>query len=447
MKKRNGSMFAAASCLVVAAMALGGCSSGQENAKSTEVTGNEASGAPEISDTSGGGAQEGEETLRVITYFAGSDQWAPTWLEVIEEYQELHPNITINDESVPTAGTNDLFRPKMNADIAAGTPVDVALYFNGSDAEPLYESGLYVTWDQYFEEDPEWAAQFNQTALESGVTGGEQFNLPYIGSFEGLVYNKAIFDQYDLEYPTSWENIYKAVEVLAETDIIPMANTLLNPTCQLETMLLAYVGPDGQKIPLDDSWAGCIDQIAKLYKMGAFPADAATISDADTRVVFEEGRAAMTFTGSWVLNQLKSNPDMEMVAVPTDIEGGKGKEGAIISTYGSGWYMSKAAAERSSAALDFIKYMCSPEILARFIEVGGSPAMNIEIAEGSENLLVSANEMVASSTAMNPPIDAQIPREVFNNLAKKLIYVCEDQMTSQELLDECRQMLESIEAN
>ena len=443
MKKRSRLTFALAVSLMMAAAAVSGCDSGQS---STSTVAGDSGSTSETADTTGQSSGDAEETLRVITYFAGSDQWAPTWLEVIAEYQELHPNITINDESVPTAGTNDLFRPKMNADIAAGTPVDVALYFNGSDAEPLYESGLYVTWDQYLADDPEWAAQFNEAALESGLTNGEQSNLPYIGSFEGLVYNKAIFDEYGLEYPTSWDNIYKAVEVLSETDIIPIANTLLSPTCQLETMLLAYVGPENQQKPLDDSWAGCIDQISKLYQMGAFPADAATISDADTRVIFEEGRAAMTFTGSWVLNQLKSNPDMEMVAVPVDAEGSQGQEGAIISTYGSGWYMSKAAAERSSAALDFIKYMCSPEILARFIEVGGSPAMNIEIAEGSENLLVSANKMVADATAMNSPIDAQIPREVFNNLAKKLIYVCEGQMSSQELLDESRQMLESIEA-
>ena len=443
MKKRSRLTFALTVSLMMAAAAVSGCDSGQS---STSTVAGDSGSTSETADTTGQSSGDAEETLRVITYFAGSDQWAPTWLEVIAEYQELHPNITINDESVPTAGTNDLFRPKMNADIAAGTPVDVALYFNGSDAEPLYESGLYVTWDQYLADDPEWAAQFNEAALESGLTNGEQSNLPYIGSFEGLVYNKAIFDEYGLEYPTSWDNIYKAVEVLSETDIIPIANTLLSPTCQLETMLLAYVGPENQQKPLDDSWAGCIDQISKLYQMGAFPADAATISDADTRVIFEEGRAAMTFTGSWVLNQLKSNPDMEMVAVPVDAEGSQGQEGAIISTYGSGWYMSKAAAERSSAALDFIKYMCSPEILARFIEVGGSPAMNIVIAAGSENRLESANKMVADATAMNSPIDAQIPREVFNNLAKKLIYVCEGQMSSQELLDESRQMLESIEA-
>ena len=76
----------------------------------------------------------------------------------------------------------------------------------------------------------------------------------------------------------------------------------------------------------------------------------------------------MTFTGSWVLNTLKENQDMRMIAVPVP-EGAQGQEGAIISVFGSGWYMSKTAAERSDAALNFVKYMCSPEILARFIEV------------------------------------------------------------------------------
>lgn len=87
-------------------------------------------------------AEEKAESIRVITYFAGSDTWAPTWKEVIAEYMADHPNITIIDESVPTAGTSDVIRPKMNADISAGTPADCALYFNSTDAESLYKSGL-----------------------------------------------------------------------------------------------------------------------------------------------------------------------------------------------------------------------------------------------------------------------------------------------------------------
>lgn len=260
--------------VMLGAASISGCSSKTETPASENQSG--AAGEKSVK----------KENLRVITFFAGSDQWAPTWQEVIKEYMEANPNITISDESVPTAGNNDMFRPKMNADIAAGTPVDVALYFNGSDAEPLYESGLYVSWDQYLEEDSEWASSFRSTVMPSGQINNEQFNIPYIGSFEGLCYNQKIFDEYGLEYPTTWDNIIKACEVLADTDIIPISNSLLSPTCQLETMLLAQVGPENQKKPLDASWAGAIDQFKTLYDLGAFPADAATISDADSRIIF-----------------------------------------------------------------------------------------------------------------------------------------------------------------
>lgn len=443
MKKKNMKLLGLALTVSMAMASLAGCGSGADTSEPAPAAASEPAKAADTAEAPAK-SSGGEETIRVITFFAGSDQWAPTFQEVIKEYQETHPGIKISDESVPTAGTNDVFRPKMNADIAAGTPTDCALYFNGSDAEPLYDSGLYVTWDDILKDDPEWAAQFRESALEYGKTNGELSNLPYIGSFEGLVYNQKIFDDYDLEYPTTWDNIYKACEVLAGTDIIPITNTLLTPTCQLETMLLADVGPENQRKTLDDSWASAINRVKKLYELNAFPADVATIADGDTRVIMEDGRAAMTFTGSWSLNALKENPDMRMIAVPA---GENGQEGAIISAFGSGWYMSKEAYERSSATLDFIKYMCSPEILARFIAVGGLPAMDIEMPESDAPLINSANEMTANATAMNPPIDTQMPREIFNNVAKKLIYVCEDQMTAEQLLEESRQMLESIKAD
>ena len=46
--------------------------------------------------------------------------------------------------------------------------------------------GLYVSWDQYLEEDSEWASSFRSTVMPSGQINNEQFNIPYIGSFEGL---------------------------------------------------------------------------------------------------------------------------------------------------------------------------------------------------------------------------------------------------------------------
>ncbi len=393
-------------------------------------------------------ASDGKERIRVITYFTGSDTWAPTWKEVITEYQAAHPEIEIVDESVPTTGTTDVFRPKMNADIAAGTPADLALYFNGTDAEPLYESGLYVTWDEILDADPEWKALFSPAALEAGKTNGEISNLPFIGSFEGLIYNKAIFDEYGLEYPTTWENIIKACEVLsAESDYIPLSNSLLRVTALFDCIMLAEAGPEKHGIVLDPSWERAVDRIKELYDASAFPKDAATLSLADVRTMFAEGRAAMEFDGSWVLSSIEDNPDMRMIPCPIP-EGGEGEPGAIIADFASGWYMSKDAYERSNATLDFLKYLCSSEIMARFIEAGGYPAIRIADTEASSKPVnVSAAEMMANATSMVSPCNQSMNREVYNMLSGNIVEVCEGGMTSSELLEEARSMLAEIEAN
>lgn len=391
-------------------------------------------------------AEEKEESIRVITYFAGSDTWAPTWKEVIAEYMADHPNITIIDESVPTAGTSDVIRPKMNADISAGTPADCALYFNGTDAEPLYKSGLYVTWDDILNDDPQWRDQFLPSALEAGKTNGEISNLPYIGSFEGLIYNKAIFDEYNLEYPTSWENIIKACQVLsAESDYIPLSNSLLRVTALFDCILLAQVGPEKRNEYMDASWEQALDRIKELYDAGAFPKDAATLALADVRAMFAEGKAAMMFDGSWVLSSVEDNPDMRMISCPLP-EGGTGVEGAVIADYASGWYMSKDAYERSSATLDFVKFMCSQETLSRFIEVGGYSAMQLEVSESTKPVNVSAAEMMAAATQMVSPINQNMNREVYNTFSGNIVLVCEGEMTGAELLAQSRELLANIAA-
>jgi raffinose/stachyose/melibiose transport system substrate-binding protein len=431
--KKSKKILAMLLSLVLLASLTAGCQS-QKSGGETAASANPSSGASEQSS-----AAPVKETLRVMTFFAGSDQWAPTWKQVIKDYTDANPNITIVDESAPTAGTNDVFRSKMNSDLAAKTPTDVALFYNGVDAKNMAESGLYVPWDDILAADPEWKNQFSASALDSGLYDGKIYALPYIGFFEGLLYNGKIFADNNLEPPTSWDNIIKAVDVLSKTDIIPIATTLLSPTAFLELFILAQAGAEGQANYFDASWAPALDAVKTLYEMNAFPKDAATISDNDTRTLFADGRAAMSFNGSWVLNALKDNPDMRIIAMPA-LPGGKGGEDTVVAGFGSGWYLSEDAYKRSGEALKFVKYMCSPEILAKFIAVGGSAAMNIQLPDKTDPLTLSAVEMINKAKYMRPPIDSQISREAFNKLSKDLVYVCVGQKTSMELLEEAKKI-------
>ncbi len=393
-----------------------------------------------LSTTFAGGATESSGTkneIRVITFFAGSDQWAPVWKEVIADYQKAHPDVTIVDESQPTAGANDLFRTKVQSDIAARTPADLMLFYNGSDAKMVADSGLYVDIGPYLASDSEWSSNFMQSALDACKVDGVQLCLPYIGFYEGLFYNKALFDKYGLAEPTTWENFVNGCKVLRANGVTPIATPLAKPSYMAELMILSQVGAEGQKDYYSDSWIPALERIKDLYQMGAFPEDAMTLSEDDCRVLVQDGKAAMIFNGSWCTNAFKSNPDMRIISMPT-LPGGVGGSNVALAGYGSGWYISKKAVN-DGITLDFLKYITSPEIMARFIAAGGSPAIYCESPEGATNLEKSALEMIANAKATRTAIDSQVTRESWLTLVEPGIsYICTGARSASEVLAEAK---------
>lgn len=376
--------------------------------------------------------------IRVVTFFAGSDQWAPVWKEVIAEYMEAHPGVTIVDESQPTAGANDLFRTKIQSEIAAQTPPDLMLFYNGADGQMVMDSDLFVDFSSYMAEDTEWASHLKPAAMAAGNLDGVQYCIPYIGYYEGLLYNKGLFDKYGLAEPTTWENILASIDTLKANGITPFAVSMAKPTYMCELFVLAQVGAVGQKNYFDPSWAPAFNAIKQLYEMGAFPADTMTLSEDDVRVLFADEKAAMMINGSWTIANLKSNENMRIISMPA-LPGGVGGADCALSGFGSGWYMSKEAASRDNLTIDFLKYLTSPEVMTKFIAAGGSPAIDCNVPEGATNLEASAVNMLNTATQQVQAIDSQVTRESWLHLIEPgLQYIVTGQKSAEALLKEAK---------
>lgn len=103
--------------------------------------------------------------------------------------------------------------------------------------------------------------------------------------------------------------------------------------------------------------------------------------------------------------------------------------------------MSKEAAERDDATLKFLKYLTSPEVMTRFIAVGGSPAITCDAPEGATPLEVSAMEMLNTATTSAPACDSQVTRESWLNLTEPGIqYIISGQTSPADLLAQCRNL-------
>lgn len=429
----------------VTGMLLGGCGASAD----TQNAGNDTNTDTAVSDTAGTAAEEAgdgqatsgvSEEIRVVTYFAGSDAYAPIWKEVCADYMAANPGITIVDESQPTSGANDLFKTKVQADLAAGNPADLILYYTGEAYTKTFEdTGLFVQFEDILKEDSAWAGNFKESPLENVQYQGKQYALPFIGYYEGLFYNKALFEEYNLEEPTTWENILKANEVFAQNDIVTLSMSLGMPYITTENFIMGASGKENHRNYFDESWAIAIDCIAQLYQNDGLPKDTFTISEDDVRLLFTEGKAAMMINGSWCTESLQDNPDIRIISMPT-LPGGTGGEDCAIAGFSSGWHMTKAANERSGETLKFLKYMTSPETMARFIAYGGSPAVTCEAPENSSELLKSAVEMLEKAQYQDAALDSQVNHEAYETLNSGIQYVCEGQMTSSEVLKQAKEL-------
>lgn len=416
---------------------LGGCGKKDESGN-TQVENEESNETKQSGEEPEEEAKE--EEIRVVTYFAGSDAYAPVWKEVCSDYMAANPGITIVDESQPTSGSNDLFKTKVQADLSASNPADLILYYTGEAYTKTFEdSGLFVQFEDILKEDPNWAGNFKTSPMENVQYQGKQYALPFIGYYEGLFYNKALFEQYNLEEPTSWENILKANEVFAANDIVTLSMSLSMPYITTENFIMGAAGKENHRNYFDDSWTIAIDCIAELYQKGGLPKDTFTISEDDVRLLFSEGKAAMMINGSWCTESLQDNPDMRIISMPA-LPGGTGGESCAIAGFSSGWHMTNAAYERSGETLKFLKYLTSPEIMAKFIAYGGSPAVNCEAPENSSELLKSAVEMLEKAEYQDAALDSQVNHEAYETMNGGIQYVCEGQMTSKEVIEQAKEL-------
>jgi raffinose/stachyose/melibiose transport system substrate-binding protein len=389
----------------------------------------------------------GKERIRVVTFFAGSDTWVPAWKAAIEEYQRLNPNVEIVDESQSMTGVNeDLFETKVKTDIAAKTPADVVLYYTGEDAETLSDSGLFIDWTKYIQEDLNWSQNLLKGPLAYGKTAsGVQITLPFIGYYEGLIYNKDLFDKYGLKEPTTWQNILDSVDVFKKNGIYAFCTALNSPHYLLELLILGQVGAAGQARILDNSWAPALDAVATLYDKGAFPPDTLSSSEDTIRQLFVDGKGAMMVNGSWFLNNVKDQPGMRVIAFPA-LPGGTGDGKTILTGFGSGWYVSKQAEARSQESIKFVKWLTTPSTVSKFLAYGGISAIELDPTAKTTPVELSGAQMMNSASASRPAANSQMSHEAWNSISSQGIpRLVTKQTTALELLSAARKIEESAQ--
>lgn len=212
---------------------------------------------------------------------------------------------------------------------------------------------------------------------------GNVYALPKDHDTIALLYNKALFDQYGVAYPTSdwtWNDMYEAAKAITEGsngDVYGMAMNTSNNQDGWYNLVYDYGAEiindahNGTTIGSAEGKAG-MEMVRKLLTVGA---PQSVVAETGTDSLFMSAKTAMITQGSWMINAFytaEHHDDYAWALLPyADVNGnGKCDSGERYSAYnGLGWAAS-AATKNPDAAYSLISYFCSKEGQLRQSELG-----------------------------------------------------------------------------
>lgn len=328
-------------------------------------------------------SSDGKVVLNVINYHVGTDYAAEYYDYLFTEFQKTEEgkNVEFKFEEIPTT---DAYNQKIKLLISSGDLPDIV--FNGGNniINLAVESGKVQDLTSYFEEDPEWKAQFDESSLEFNSVDGKIYGVPVSKEISYIYYNKDLFEQAGLEAPDvayeTWDDFFKACDTLKEKGITPLGMDTADLgwlTNLWYSGLIGTAGDTGNEFmnamyPTDYNTPEVEKATTDLQKMLAEYTTADAVGGKyDTMAThFFNSEVAMFPNGPWMIPDIRSEekapagfydkvgimllPEygMEMVPTPGDMVGAKDPE-------------------KIEAAVAFLKFETSIENQLKGLEMAG----------------------------------------------------------------------------
>lgn len=414
------------------AMALTACGSPAASASSA------SSGTAESAASASEASQDEPVTITYCNFNAsGGDE--ETLQKMYEAFHEEYPNITVEIETI---GFDDYFT-QMQTRVAGGTAPD-CYELNIENFSACANKGVLAEITGVD------LNRIDETALNAFNVGGKQYGLP--GNFSNvvLVYNKDLFDQAGLDYPTNdWtqDDVQAAAEAIRALgdDIYgiyqPVTyNEFYKVAAQYGGSLLSE---DGTQFTINspENVEAAQMMVDRVLVSNVQPTEVQMGGMGDWDL-FMSGRLGMIPTGIWAFSSFADGCDFDWDIVVEP--GAKQKATAFFSNV----CVINADSEHKDAAATWITWLCSSDAAAQLrIDAGWDlPAINDEAAlapyldqtppENRQAVFDSLDYLVLPPTIEDYSLMSDI-------IGQKLADAAAGSMTVQQALDEAQSECEA----
>jgi multiple sugar transport system substrate-binding protein len=370
----------AALVALAAAISLGACGGGDDE---------------ESGDTTASGGEPVE-----IEFWHGQTQGPAELLqEMIDEFNKTHPDVVVSKDS---GGVNsDRMLQKVTAGLQADNFPDIA-YIYGSDLANLAGGEQLVDLSEAIDNgDLDWD-RFVDAGKEAVTVDDVPRAVPAFIDNLAVVYNKRIFDQAGVDYPTddwTWDDFLATAAELNDPDA-GIAGFGWPGTGDEDTTWRIWpliwqqggdiVSEDGDSVGFDGpSGEAALGVVAQAAADGSVYIDS-TAGSERMQQLFASGKMAMNVAGPYTLPEyVDAKVDYGVVSMPSF-----GDEHTTIAGPDT-WAIFDNGPERVAAAIEFMDWFSEPEQQLRWIsEAGSLPLTNdVEDAAGFADYEASLPEL------------------------------------------------------
>lgn len=295
----------------------------------------------------------------------------PALKKVVSSFEDKHKNIRVHLQQTPTDQYADKLKTQMSAgsgpDVIRLSPNDFPEYVTGKQLEPLADTVKEKDID---------TSLFYPAAFNSGKYDGTLYGLPATSSTIGLFYNKKLFRNAHVDYPDSswdWDDFKRAAHKLTnKTDGVwgtaaelDEQQNYYNTVYQAGGRILSKDHKHSE-LATPEAITG-LKFWTSLIKDGSSPSYA-ELKDTDGASLFQSGRVAMIWGGSWDVDTFAHNKKLKGgVGVAPVPAGPAGRKITLVSTL---WTIN-ANSDHPDAAKQFLAYLNTQSSLNTYAKAIG----------------------------------------------------------------------------
>lgn len=356
--------------------------------------------------------------IRLLTRMAGTSPQVQIYKDILDEFQEKHPEVEIVDDS---QGDDGSFNNILKTDMSSGTMANIFRIQGVANLEKYIDEGYLLDFSPYLEEDAEWGGGFTEGSLNYYKVPGKDgiYGIPCESGLIGVYYNERIFKECGIDkFPATWTEFLDAIDKINAKDYTPIAmgaKTSYMAGHLHDLIFYRWMGTEAAKLLgnrelkwTDSDVVQTLEFVKELNDRHAFTDGVVGLSDDIVKADFQNGKAAMMITGPWNITSFK-NPDecpeaenIQLAKFPYFEEKPefKNEDMQVISPY---MVNGKLEGKELELTLELVKMLTNKEAAERFANETSQliPRTDIEVDETKVDPLFTKNvELCAESTGV-----------------------------------------------